>query len=323
MLDGDPRRVRTLADLSRALELLRARAARGSHKTKISIAELARRVAEPRSTVHSYVTGRLLAPADVLDRMVTALGATSAELREWGEAWFRVAANQEFRKRNGHVPRELPAEVSEFTGRAGELAELDRLLTDPARKVVLSGVAGVGKTALAVRWGHTVTSAFPDGCLYVDLCGVGPDEVLARFLRTLGAEVPEGQAEREARYRSTLAGRRMLIVLDNARDAEQVRPLLPGTGVCFVVVTSRDRLSELVARSGARRIGLDPLPPPDAAALLRKLVGPRVDADPVAAGRLARYCCYLPLALRVVAEWVVSRPAVPLTALAEELPADP
>jgi hypothetical protein len=93
-MDGpDPRRVHTLAELSRELELLRARAARGSHKTKISLAELAKRTAEPRSTIHSYVTGRYLAPPDVLDRIVHALGATPAELREWGEAWFRVFAS--------------------------------------------------------------------------------------------------------------------------------------------------------------------------------------------------------------------------------------
>ena len=242
---ADPRRVHTLADLSRALELLRARAARGSHKTKISLAELARRAAEPPSTVHSYVTGRHLAPPDVLDRIVTALGATSAELREWGEAWFRVAASQEVRKltrtRSGDddtIPRELPADVPEFTGRASELVELNRLLAGTSSISAVTGMAGVGKTALVVRWGRTVTAAFPDGCLYVDLRGHDPDEpvrpgdALARFLRTLGVggiDVPDGQAERAARYRTLLDGRRMLVVLDNARNTEQVRPLLPGT----------------------------------------------------------------------------------------------
>jgi tetratricopeptide (TPR) repeat protein len=328
--------VHTLAELSRELELLRARAAHGSHKKKISIADLAGRVAEPRSTIHSYVTGRYLAPPDVLDRIVTALGATPAELREWSEAWFRVSADQEVRKRvrTGAVPHELPADVSAFTGRAVEMAELDRLLADSGRTpspVVLSavaGTAGVGKTALAVHWGRTVTDAFPDGCLYIDLRGFDPDEpvrpgdALARFLRTLGVDgvdIPYDQAERAARYRSMLDGRRMLIILDNARNTEQVRPLLPGTASCFVVVTSRSGLSGLVSRHGARRIDLEPLPRGDATALLRTLVGPRVDEDPVGANRLTTYCAALPLALRVAAESAVARPATTLADLAGEL----
>ncbi|TDV52314.1 ATP-binding protein [Actinophytocola oryzae] len=331
----EPRRIQTLAELSLELELLRARAAPGSRKTKVSLAELAKRVGEPRSTIHSYVTGRYLAPPEVLDRMVAALGATPAELREWGEAWFRVSADLEVRKHPSEtVPRELPADVPAFTGRAVELAALDRLLDDSGRDtraVVLSavaGMAGVGKTALAVHWGRAVTDAFPDGSLYIDLRGYDPDEpvrpgdALARFLRTLGphgADIPYDPAERAARYRTLLDGRRMLIILDNARNTEQVRPLLPGAASCFVIVTSRDRLSGLVSRHGARRIDLDLLPATDATALLRRLVGRRIDADPASADRLAAYCARLPLALRVAAESAVARPGMALASLAGEL----
>jgi tetratricopeptide (TPR) repeat protein len=335
-VDGpEPRRVHTLAELSRELELLRARAAPGSHKTKVSLAELAKRTGEARSTIHSYVTGRYLAPSDVLDRMVTALGATPAELREWGEAWFRVSADQEIRKRPTEtVPRELPADVPAFTGRAAELATLDRLLADAGgttKAVVLSavaGMAGVGKTALAIHWGRAVTDAFPDGSLYIDLRGYDPDEpvrpgdALARFLRTLGlngVDIPYDPAERAARYRTLLDGRRMLIILDNARNTEQVRPLLPGTASCFVIVTSRDRLSGLVSRHGAHRIDLDPLPAADATALLRTLVGHRTDVDPASTNLLATYCARLPLALRVAAESAVARPALSVASLAGEL----
>ncbi len=176
------------------------------------------------------------------------------------------------------VPAQLPAGVDVFTGRAEELAELDRLLTatptqtdaagGSATSVVISavsGTAGVGKTALALRWAHRVRGEFPDGQLYVNLRGYDPDQplsagdALARFLRALGvagADIPPEVDERAAAYRSLLDGRRMLIVLDNAATVEQVRPLLPGTPSAQVVVTSRDSLAGLVARDGARRLDL-------------------------------------------------------------------
>jgi len=236
------------------------------------------------------------------------------------------------------VPRELPADVGAFTGRAVELAELDLLLPDAAGRrdgvtgpVVISavsGTAGVGKTALAVRWAHRVAEVFPDGQLYVNLRGYDPDqpmtpgEALAGFLRALGVadqDMPLEVADRAARYRSLVAGRRVLAVLDNAAAEEQVRPLLPGSGSVMVVVTSRDALAGLVARDGARRLDLDLLPPGEAVALLRALIGPRAEADPQAAQALAGQCARLPLALRVAAELAVSRPEVPLAELAAEL----
>jgi DNA-binding SARP family transcriptional activator/Tfp pilus assembly protein PilF len=236
---------------------------------------------------------------------------------------------------SGVVPRELPADVAAFTGRAAELAELDRLLAAPAgdwtAPVVISavsGTAGVGKTALAVRWAHQAAHLFPDGQLYVNLRGYDPgqpvlaSDALAAFLRSLGVageNIPPDEDGRGARYRSLLAGRRMLVVLDNASDVSQVRPLLPGSPRCRVVVTSRDALAGLVARDGARRLDLDLLPERDATALLRAVVGARVDENPVAARLLAAQCARLPLALRVAAELAVARPGLSLGDLASEL----
>jgi DNA-binding SARP family transcriptional activator/tetratricopeptide (TPR) repeat protein len=233
------------------------------------------------------------------------------------------------------VPRQLPAAVGCFTGRDGELAALTSLLepgpSAPTTTMVISaisGTAGVGKTALAIQWAHQVAARFPDGQLYVNLRGYDPDQpvtpadALAGFLAALGVpgpRIPEEEADRAAAYRSVLAGRRVLIVADNARGSDQVRPLLPGCPGCLLIVTSRDTLAGLVARDGARRVVLDALPVADAMALLRALIGPRVDAEPQAAARLAELCCRLPLALRVAAERAAARPALTLAALAAEL----
>jgi tetratricopeptide (TPR) repeat protein/transcriptional regulator with XRE-family HTH domain len=239
------------------------------------------------------------------------------------------------------VPRELPADVSGFTGRAAELTELDWLL--PAvgpgtgaigRPVVISavsGTAGVGKTALAVRWAHRVQSEFPDGQLYVNLRGYDPDqpvpatEALAGFLRALGvtgADIPPEESERAARFRSAVAGKRLLVLLDNAASVEHVRPLLPGAATAMVVVTSRDSLAGLVARDGAHRIDLQLLAGAEAVALLRVLIGERADADPEATAALADRCARLPLALRVAAELAAARQDTPLATLAAELAAE-
>ena len=242
------------------------------------------------------------------------------------------------------VPAQLPADVTAFTGRADALAELDRLLvgtnakTDAAGATgggstavvisAVSGTAGVGKTALALRWAHRVRGRFPDGQLYVNLRGYDPGQplsagdALAGFLRALGvtgAEIPLEVDERAASYRSLLDGRRILVVLDNASSVEQVRPLLPGTPSVVVVVTSRDSLVGLVARDGARRLDLDLLPPEDAVVLLEALIGERVAAEPGAAATLAGHCARLPLALRVAAELAATRPTTTLTRLVDEL----
>ncbi|WIN00370.1 BTAD domain-containing putative transcriptional regulator [Actinoplanes oblitus] len=231
------------------------------------------------------------------------------------------------------VPTQLPADVRAFTGRAGELATLDRLLVTPGAEppltvALLSGTAGVGKSALAVRWAHRVRDAFPDGQLYVNLRGYDAEQpvtvadALAGFLTALGVrgpEIPPGNDERAARYRSELTGRRMLVLLDNASSVEQVRPLLPGTGSCLVLITSRDSLPGMVAVHGAERVNLDLLPLPDALTLLRKLIGTRVGAEPAAAEALAAACARLPLALRIAAELAAERTDVPLAELVAEL----
>ena len=231
------------------------------------------------------------------------------------------------------MPRELPAAVSDFTGRTDELKMLASLIAesgDPGTVVIfaIAGTAGVGKTALAVHWAHQVADRFPDGQLYVNLRGydaaqpMPAGDALARFLRALGVpgqEIPPEDDERAARYRSLLSGKRVLVVLDNASDVEQVRPLLPGSSGCMVVVTSRDSQTGLVARDGAARLDLDLLPSADAVRLLRALIGPRSDADPDATAALAVQCGRLPLALRVAAELSAARPAVALADLAGEL----
>ncbi len=232
------------------------------------------------------------------------------------------------------IPAQLPVNVRGFVGREAELAELDDLLsaTRPAQAPVVitavAGTAGVGKTALVVRWAHRVRERFPDGQLYVDLRGYGPDqpvspdEALAGFLRALGVEgaaLPQDLAERAARFRTLIAGRRMLIVLDNARTVEQVRPLLPGSPSCFALITSRDALAGLVAREGARRIHLDRLRPADARTLLRELLGERVVAEPQAADMLIDRCARLPLALRIAAELIGPQSALSLAELTGEL----
>jgi DNA-binding SARP family transcriptional activator len=232
------------------------------------------------------------------------------------------------------VPAQLPADVRAFTGRTGELAALDRLLAPPEggeppmTVALLSGTAGVGKSALAVRWAHRVREAFPDGQLYVNLRGydaeqpVAVADALAGFLTALGVrgpEIPPGVDERAGRYRSELTSRRMLVLLDNASSVEQVRPLLPGTGSCLVLITSRDSLPGMVAVHGAERVNLDLLPLADAVGLLRRLIGARVDREPSVAADLAAACARLPLALRIAAELAAARSDFSLTELVAEL----
>jgi tetratricopeptide (TPR) repeat protein/transcriptional regulator with XRE-family HTH domain len=230
------------------------------------------------------------------------------------------------------VPRQLPAAVTHFVGRQAELAALTRLLDDTDTGVALisaiGGAAGVGKTELALRWAHHNASRFPDGQLYVNLRGydsrsaITAREALASFLRGLGVhgdELPPDTEDRAGLYRTMVAGRRMLIVLDNAAAVDQLRPLLPGSPTCAVIVTSRDSLPGLVARNGARRLDLHPLADTDAIELLRELIGDRVDHAPDAAATLAAQCSRLPLALRVAAELAAQRPGSDLADLVAEL----
>jgi DNA-binding SARP family transcriptional activator/Tfp pilus assembly protein PilF len=233
------------------------------------------------------------------------------------------------------VPAQLPPAVPTFAGRANEIAALDDTLSTsdrPASMVVaaVSGTAGVGKTALAVHWAHRVADRFPDGQLYVNLRGydptgsvVDPAEAVRGFLDAFGVPVqrmPTGVAAQAALYRSLLAGKRVLVLLDNARDVEQVRQLLPGTPGCLAIVTSRNQLTGLVATEGAHLLTLGQLSPAEAADLLdRRLGSGRVDREPVAVQRIIARCARLPLALAVAAARAATHPNFPLATLAEQL----
>lgn len=228
------------------------------------------------------------------------------------------------------IPAQLPVNVRGFIGRDDQIAALDRLSADGGLSTViatLSGTAGVGKTALAVWWAHRVRDRFPDGQLYVDLRGFGPDDplvpadALAGFLRALGvdgAAIPQGLEERAAAYRSLLADRQVLVVLDNARTVDQVRPLLPGSPNSVVLMTSRDDLAGLGAREGAHRIDLDRMPLEESRRLMVDLLGDQLAADD-ALDELIGQCARLPLALRIAADLVRSRPARGVAGLIDEL----
>ena len=231
----------------------------------------------------------------------------------------------------GVVPSQLPPDIASFTGRGQELVQLDRVLGAAGQggPVVISaiqGAGGIGKSALAVHMAHRLAGRFPDGQLYVNLHGataglqpLAPLEVLGRFLRALGmapAAIPTELEEATAAFRSRVADRRLLVVLDNGADAAQVHPLLPAAPACAVLVTSRRAL----ALDGATQLHLDTLPPEEAVALLGRLAGEeRVAAELREAAEVARLCGWLPLALRIAGARLAARPGWPVGALAERL----
>ncbi len=315
--------VRTLPELAALLRELRRRHARRQGGTGLSYRDLAAATGWSHGIIGEYLSGRVLPPTGRFDTLIALLGAGSAEQGAFATARDRVEENRRQGSGPGGplVPRQLPMDVHGFTGRAGQLADLDALLDRRGQRpavliCAVAGTAGVGKTALAVHWAHRVAGQFPDGQLYVDLRGydpqrpLAPAEALARFLRGMGVDgdqIPADEAESAARYRTMLAGRRMLVVLDNAFRADQVRPLLPGSPSCLVLVTSRDDLAGLVARDGAHRVDLDLLTAAESVTLLRALIGPRVAAEPESAAALAERCTRLPLALRIAAELAAAR----------------
>ena len=234
------------------------------------------------------------------------------------------------------VPRQLPAAPAQFIDRAAEQARLDELIgqsAEPAGEAQVRAVVGspgVGKSALATVWAHRAAGHFPDGQLYVNLKGFGPAarpvlpaQAIRGFLQALGvpsAEIPETPDAQAALYRSVLAGKRVLVVLDNARDADQVRPLLPGSSRCAVLITSRVRLDGLVATVGARILTLDVMSEAESRELIvRRLGAARAQAEPEAVADLARLCAGLPLGLAIVAARAAARPGFRLAALSAEL----
>jgi tetratricopeptide (TPR) repeat protein len=234
------------------------------------------------------------------------------------------------------IPRQLPASVLHFTGRQVEVEVLDQLLgevgqsTDAVVISAIAGTAGIGKSALAIHWARSVSGKFPDGQLYVNLGGfdprgtpMQPAEAIRGFLDAfqVPAEIiPVGIDAQAALYRSLLADKRVLVILDNAGDLEQIRLLLPGSSTCLAIITSRNQLAGLVATAGARPIILDVLTDRDTTALLARHLGEeRVAAEPEAVAELIKHCARLPLALVILAARAAEHPGFPLSALAAEV----
>ena len=231
-------------------------------------------------------------------------------------------------------PAQLPADVADFTGRDRHLRQLHQLLaasrhTTAVPISAIVGGVGTGKTALAIHWAHQVRHQFDDGQLYVDLrgttgsAGLGPMQALTHLLRGLGvaaADIPDELDQAAALYRTLLADRRTLVVLDDARDTDQLRPLLPGNPGCLLLVTSRDQLVGLVAQQGARRLTLDALTPAEARALLARVLGDRrVRTEPAATAELLRACGRLPPALRIAAAALAGQPRRSIASYAGQL----
>jgi AAA ATPase domain len=297
--------IESLAELAQALRQLRRRHARRRNDSVLTYRELSTRTGYAYGLIAEYFSGKVLPPTDRFDVLVQLLGANSVEQGALASARDRIEERRHARRPTRTKPQELPADVADFVGRGPELAALDSHLLPLDRRrtvpiAVVSGTGGVGKTALAGHWAHRAGQQFPDGCLYLDLHGydqrepVASAEALATLLRRLDVlRMPHDLDERAALYRSTLAGRQLLLVLDNARDAAQVRPLLPGESGCAVLVTSRDTLAGLVARHGAHRIELGRLPVADAIDLLQTLLGTQEQLEPETMRILAERCARL------------------------------
>jgi len=350
--------VQTLDQLAGLLRTLRRRHARGRRDRELTYRDLAERTGWSLTSIAEYFTARRLPPTDRFDALLVLLGADPAEQGALASARDRIdehrrparpapsrqpAPAQRPVADRAHrvVPRQLPPAARHFGGRERELAELAELTglaglpggTRAAGTVAVTaigGTAGVGKTTLAVYWAHRVADRFPDGNLYINLRGFDPggratDPAVAtrHFLEALEVPAPRVPADPEAQtalYRSLLATRRMVIVLDNARDAAQVRPLLPAAPGCLVLITSRNLLSGLIAAEGAHPVMLDLFTATEARQVLANRLGAdRVAAAPRAVDEIVERCGRLPLALAVVAARAAAHPGLPLDAVAVEL----
>jgi transcriptional regulator with XRE-family HTH domain/tetratricopeptide (TPR) repeat protein len=299
--------------------------------TQEQLAELLR---VERTTIVRWERGETRPLPGLQPRLAKALGVSADRLEELLADDGTPASPD---GRAAAVPRQLPAAVADFTGRAAQLEALTRMLdeagADAPGTVVISaigGTAGVGKTALALHWAHQVAHRFGDGHLHANLRGFHPsgspataEAAVRGFLDALGVppeRIPTSPEAQAGLYRGLLADRKMLIVLDNVRDEEQVRPLLPASPGSLVLVTSRSQLDGLAARDGARLLTVDVLSHGEAVRLLTARLGIyRVAAEPAAVDRIASLCACLPLALAVAAARAAARPGFPLAALADEL----
>ncbi|MBB5868836.1 tetratricopeptide (TPR) repeat protein/transcriptional regulator with XRE-family HTH domain [Allocatelliglobosispora scoriae] len=335
----DVRGVETVLDLARLLRQLRRRQAHLRRGSELTYRELTALTGWSIGTIAGYLSGRTLPPVDRFDVLIRVLDASPVEQGILATLRDNVAERRRPPQSSAGpgwpIPRQLPADVFRFTGRAAHLAELDALLHSPGPSPTvvvsaLSGTAGVGKTALAVHWAQRVSARFPDGQLYVNLRGFDPSgppmsvtEAVRGFLDAFGVDAQRIPLSVEAQvglYRSLIADRRVLVLLDNARDADQVRPLLPGSPGCLTLVTSRNQLASLVVTEGARPIILDLLSQREARQLLaNRLGGPRVLAEPEAVDQLIERCACLPLALAIIAARASTRPSLSLAVLAQEL----
>ena len=364
---SDARR-RALAEFTNELQRLRSLAGSPSLNQLVELTSALERPL-PRSTISDKLNAKSLPEWDFVVSFVSACQAFAdktevplhrdeVSLARWDALHLRMlrtideargderivaTAAAEIGRRAGRVPpesadhaiapRQLPAAMRAFAGRTTELDALTALLDDRVETVVVSaiaGMAGIGKSTLAVHWAHQQAERFPDGQLFVNLRGfdpagipVPPAEALRGFLDAFGIaahRLPSDVDSLAALYRSVLAGRRVLVVLDNARDSDQVRPLLPGTPGCVVVVTSRNRLTDLVASQGAHPLTVDVLTEAEARDLLARRVGEdRVRAEPAAVDAIVARCAGLPLALAVVAARAAQRPTFDLAHVAGEL----
>jgi tetratricopeptide (TPR) repeat protein len=335
-----PEDVRTLADLAQLLRTLRRRDARMREAPPLTYREIAAKLGCSHTTIADYFTAKILPPTDRFDLLVRLLGAAPAEQGAFATARDRVEDSRHYEPpaslRTLAVPRQLPRALQGFFGRADELAALDSLLVggrDAGSAMVLAaitGTAGVGKTTLAVHWARQVADRYSDGQLYANLRGfdpggspVTPAEVVRGFLEAFEVapqRIPAGLDAQAALYRSIVADRRVLVLLDNARDTEQVRPLLPGTSSCLAIVTSRNRLTSLITAEGAHPVTLDLLSTVESRDLLAGRLGTaRVSTEPQALDEMIAMSARLPLALSIVAARAATHPAFRLADLVSEL----